>query len=384
MLQVLICSVLALSFICHVQYVAETNSIVKSANAQKAYYLYLYDQFVENDEVNGTLGKTSPFVYEKLGSVKQISGIGEVKNYLCSYEYQGKENNFLCYTYNQPLIENMKCPLQAGVWFNQYTGGDPAAIPIVVSGDTRLHIGDTLEMRISNPNSGDTQGMHCNVRVIGILNGLNYLYSFTAGGTRMGLGMLLEKDSSIVILPEERLEPSLRAASMDQLGRMLFVSGKSDAVFSSIKSLSLGNLADVSEMNRVTDADFDTFLISNGIVLLVLTFITAAGIGGGNSLQRMTNEKVFSVFYMVGASWKQCVRIELWRSLMIVGVPFAAFLLFYRLHIFDEFLPADAIITSATFLSVLIYIALLYAATSLYSMVSTARMNPVEVIRKWE
>ena len=378
-LQLLLCIAFLFTLISDIQFNSLTKKIVlNKMDLDNAYYIYLFDQFLKTSEDDTRTDE----VFNKLHTISEVVDIGEIKRLYCELENDNYNNNLQCYTYNKVLIDNMKCLLDKGNWFTEVQKNDNV-IPIVITKDVGFKLEDKIQFSI--PNGSNHELQIYNGIVIGILNDMNYMYDFGKGGSDMELETLMNKNSNTIIIPEYCIDKECFNNSTDSsIGKMVFVDNRSVNIEKKLKDLSIGSVADIEEMKINSKKKYDKFLLVNILALVVFTFITIAGIGGNNCFQRVTNEKNFSVYYMMGMSWGQCILIEIWRTILSIGIPYIVFLFLYITNNLGRFLQENSVVNFNTFLFIFIYITLLYIVTSIGSIVSIAKSNPVEIIRRWE
>lgn len=382
-IQLLLCMALLFTLICEIQFNLLANKIFNYTSINNAYYLYHFDQYLTENE---TSMKISNKVLDKLNSIEEITDIGDMKYYACNYKSKNINDNTNCYIYNKVLIDNMKCLLKEGIWFTEYdSNSTEKVIPLIACENMGVNLNDIIDINFPGRGRDISERKTYKGVVIGILNELNYLYDFGSGGTQIGLDSLIKKKNKIFILPEYYLDKSDIKDASDSLGRMLFVSNKSLDVKKKLTDLSIGIVKDTKDMSIVTAKEYKRLLFINGLVLIVFSLITMAGIGGNNGLQRLTNEKNFSIYYMTGLSWRNCIHIELWRTIIIIGVPYIIFIFLYLTNNLGQFYkPEVSVVNIYTFIAIFLYITLIYITTSLSSVLSLAKSNPVDVIRRWE
>ena len=380
-LQLLLCMALLFNIVSTVQFNLLNNKILSYSDINDDYYLFLYDQFASMPD--------RPEVFEKVAKkellkLDEISDIGEIKSLPIHYNNRNFDKSTQCYIYNQAIVDNMKCLLKKGIWFTEYKG-EANIVPLIVCEKMGIKLNDTIEFYFPNKGTDISKPYTYKGVVIGVLNDLDYVYSFSKGGTMMGLDTLMKKVEDTIIIPDFFIDEKIIKNADDYHGKMLFINDKSEELEQKINELSIGIVTDIKKMSDVTSKNLASFLVSNGLVFIIFSLITMAGIGGNNGLQRITNEKNFSIYYMLGLSWKRCIQIELWRTIIMIGLPYLIFcFLFLTNHLGVFYDPNSSVANSLTLIIILLYTTLMYIGTSLSSVLSLAKNNPVDIIRRWE
>lgn len=118
-----------------------------------------------------------------------------------------------------------------------------------------------------------------------------------------------------------------------------------------------------------------------GIMVLVLGFATFAGY---NFMQMLQKEKIYGVYYLCGASWKDCLQIQVLVDFITVGIPLSVTTVF--LSFVDYSNPASGSEYMLTWegFGIMASICLLtFLVTSLEGILRLQKKSPVAIIERW-
>lgn len=124
-------------------------------------------------------------------------------------------------------------------------------------------------------------------------------------------------------------------------------------------------------------------MITNGTAFLFFLILVLAGIGGNNAIQKIQNEKTFSIYYILGLTTGKCAQIEALRGLIIFVLSFIAAFIAYNIPQIRAVMSyGDIIINTLTFLFVFIYLILIYLISSVVFVYKVLKLNPIVLYRK--
>lgn len=118
------------------------------------------------------------------------------------------------------------------------------------------------------------------------------------------------------------------------------------------------------------------------ILLLVLGLATFAGY---NFMQMLQKEKFYGVYYLCGASWKDCVQIQLLVDGITLSIPLSAtMILLFLYEYFDAGTQFEEPLLSWEGFGIMAAICLLtFLLTSLEGILRLRKKSPVAIIEKW-
>jgi len=274
------------------------------------------------------------------------------------------------YMYNSKFVESFKLPLSKGRWFDQRTlDGQVVQLIIGTQLAKQYSLGSKLEFYILDRNQDriSVQGV-----VVGILGKDDYL--ITASGNQ--LTSIIKKNEDVIIMPEIA---KFNTHSFWEYGGF-FISSDDEAIRDMKK---LGYIVSteqlIQEYKKGSKEQSFTIL---GIGLMAF-LITLGGIGGLNALQVYYLERIFSIYYMLGARWRDCIFAVALKYIVLMIIPTIASL--FAVKLLGETILVNMLkLNSLVFVSSFLIIIFILMVTSYGQLMELSRKNPVQIIRRGE
>ena len=267
------------------------------------------------------------------------------------------------YGYNDTMIETARIPLKEGIWFSQAQPTDK--IPVLAI-DGQYQVGD--ELTFLHPRN------HTAIKaiVIGTIEDCTYIPTFNRSGTAdiATLSFFVSTPQFPLIVPYHcssipSFQEEMATDTSVERGKIINTGSQpaSEAVQNALKSY--GSSVSVERMAVQYRQEIRDHLLTNGIVLLVFSVLSVAGIGGANGIQYILNEKRFIIYYMLGLTQKKCMLIEALRSFSLVMSSFLITIFLYWVTPIRDLYASDSFqINAFTFLLIFLFLLMIYACTS--------------------
>ena len=262
------------------------------------------------------------------------------------------------YGYSEEIIRRLNIVPEQGAWFdidNSYQ-----AIPVIAIGE-QYKIGDILDCKGEQTVS---------LQIIAVLNRNQFIMYFerSASTGHSSISYLFGKPHAEFIIPYNcenipslKKEHVLNAFTQNSQILILPDNIKNEV---SDKIGQYGDITDFSDMKKNFIAENRNYFFVNGIVLIIFSMVTLAGIGGINSMMEIKNERRLTVCYILGMTKKKCMIIEGICFGIIISAGYILFLLLYFFIGYKFFLAENLVINKCTFVLILGYIILIYVITS--------------------
>ncbi|MGI6004789.1 MAG: hypothetical protein ACOX88_05185 [Christensenellales bacterium] len=219
-------------------------------------------------------------------------------------------------TYNNALTDTLVTPLSQGsFWDTSREYRHDEEIPIVVGYELKdmLSVGEAYTLQLQYDRQSDEPDLTLHVRVVGALHERNFSWYLSMIDYTLIEGISF--DNTDILMPKLQLpqgqEPYYYQASG---GIMLLEENVSTESFTQQMLEDLRNKGyDAQSVDKIIKDDRDRLLgsIANDLVMFIFLFIVSTtGIGGNNGLIRNQVSKYYGVAYIGGATWRQCVAID--------------------------------------------------------------------------
>lgn len=302
------------------------------------------------------------FVEEALENISFVESVGKV-GYNPDAFCNGKVCNFV--TYNDIIIKQYNPSLSTGHWLTEDLLQISDIIPAVVSADMGLHIGDTVNVSITK---------NCSVKIFvqGILKKpTQYLLPDSFADPEYFRADMIISNAPAVIVSAEQIE-SLSAIGCDspilseiQYAQSCFIFSNEeyDTILASDEIQRLGSITPVLNIISRYKSSINDLIIGQMIIFAVFLFLSITGVISSNVIQNYENQRTFTIYYLLGMSWKQNIEIEFLRNSLIVlmTILFCCFL--GKIGVFPLYwLNKTRVVVF--FIIVLLYVSILFAVVS--------------------
>lgn len=369
-LQTVITILLLIGLIGKLQMISAAKNVTDAFQNQNAIYFTEYACYRENlPDLTQLFAKKADTASAK---------IGEITDLLLKTE---KGETIVAYGYNDVMINEASVPLKEGIWFDQaHTSG---LIPVIAVG-RQYPVG--LELSFLHPIR------HTTVKavVIGIIDEDTYLPTFNRSGTSdiATLSFFVSTPQFPLIVPYQcanipSFQKEITADTSAERGRIIITGGQPalDAAQSLLKPY--GSTVGIDQMALQYHQEIRDHMTTNGIVLLIFSILSIAGIGGVNGMQYLLNERRFVIYYMLGFTQKKCVLTEALRSFILILSSFLITVFLYWCTPVRSLYDSDGFyINAVTFLLIFLFLMILYACSSVAFCLKLGRTDLIQNYQK--
>ena len=360
-LQTTITILLLALIIGRIQITYKTADIADTFTGLNAYYFMRYQYISPSLNIADVL-KQNGLIDFAMG---EIGNLGFIDN---------NDTHISAMGYNDTIIESCNPKLSNGLWFTDSKCENTPAIAVNNSYD----VGDIITVKNSFDNSEYA------LEVIGCLRNDEYVISFDRSASRgaSSLEHFISNPRVDLIVPfSSETYNSISKTSNPDFAR----------IENSLATLILPNIVYtdenitriLSQFGHVTNIDnmltnyeksvqFELMIFTT--LCTVFTLLTLVGLGGNNGIQSMLNEHQYIIYYMLGATQRKCVFIEVIRACMIISFSYI-FALSISSLLPSVFAIAAGKSNTIKWLIILLYLALVFLLTSGVFLYQLGRRN---------
>nr|WP_122012218.1 hypothetical protein [Maliibacterium massiliense] len=396
-LQVLLCSLVFTRLAGTLQFnLAQYRLTAKSFGAEGAYVAWRADESsFSHGGADGTFafGAYNRKVEETCAAAAQAAGAADVilpAKMLPRLDYALADGSTLYDTrtllYPAALADALALPLSAGArWDSARAYSVTDEIPVIVSPvlATQLPLGSTAALRAPHAqlmNAHYPQDLALRVRVVGVLDAHNTYWD--CAGLDYSLLGALSYEGNVLLMPDLALASDAQLGFYQMTGAVLrFMDDENARAFVQAQQ----DPAHAQTLDALRRADLTGILQAskNDAILAAILFVIAlTGIGANNALARFTNEKAYGVYFMGGATWRQCVWMDALRSLLLIAPPGAGAVVCQALR-YGGRPDARFVCDAGTVLMVFAMLALIYLLSALGFILETRKRQPIDILRRW-
>jgi hypothetical protein len=244
-----------------------------------------------------------------------VDSIGRV--YMSTVTYNNMKCNLAIY---DDAITNHYLPeLQAGQWLSDTRLPDETILPTVVSGDVGLKLGDTIDLPLPT-------GVISHLKVTGILKTpTQYLYpAGWASPKYFSSKMVINQQPVFIISKTPSIDASRLESPLGQpAAKNLFVFLNDDAQAADIETAmrswrKYGETTLMASLIEYYIQETNTLIYGGLSMFLVFLSLAATTVLNNCLTQSMFNQRLFTIYYLVGMDWKKGAVIEILRIAIII------------------------------------------------------------------
>lgn len=243
---------------------------------------------------------------EKLIEEPNISKVGKADVLSCAIG----EQEFYLGIYNEDLIDMYGPLMSEGSWFSRDMD-TLQGVPGVVSADTGLSTGDRVEVFVE-PNAV------IDMQVIGVLaTPTQYLLPT---GMSDSIDALISQQP-VVLLNGATVPCLAQGAANNSFGtNALFVLTDLSKEQLIEKYNQYGYIQSINQMVERFVADSNELMICESFLLALFCVLAAIVILATEVMHYMSCRKKYTIYYLLGMQWKECVKIELIRHVLLIAI----------------------------------------------------------------
>lgn len=276
--------------------------------------------------------------------------------------------------YSDFIIERARIKTDRGTWFTDKTCN---VVPLIAVG-SRYSVGQQITF------SDGTKG-----EVIGAIAKDSYVVSFQASASsgNASLRDLISVPSAIDLIAPFQSEKFMSfpahviSNELTEQSQIIAVENTQEQRHI-VKTLNkYGDVSSIEQMIKNFDSENKNYFLINGIIFFVFTILTIVGIGGLNGIWSVENENVYTIMYMLGLHTKTCMLVEAINTFTVVGVSYLVFFLLSH-WLAKSILPEGVHCGKGIWMAILVYFLLIYALTSVSSIVKAGKRNLMELYKR--
>lgn len=264
-------------------------------------------------------------------------------------------------------------PLSAGEWFDpQWDESQGYQALVSTTLLDRFQIGETYTIPAQGSNF-TAKDVPVTVKIIGVLSRDNYSYP---SSVPLGNDFLEYGFYGLVVCAEDPEE--FAGGCSSTFGDSGYIAGQ---VSEEMPRYTITPVTQkLQEFTERQYADSASYVLLGGIVIALALF----GICCSTIIKTGYDTKRYAIMSFCGARWRDCVQIELWKSLTIYLTSTAAVsvLLWVVIPLQNAQSSNQVNLSPAAFWMGIAAAFLLYIPASLWKVWHTARQNPIEVIKE--
>jgi len=338
--------------------------------------MWRYDNYIldiaKDMELNNSYYSNDGFELSDSGEL-QIGEIRKVFGQLGEMD----QSNLEIMLYNDVIAENIRLPLSRGIWFDEYNGSE---VPIIINyryaKEYSIESNDMIDIRLEYTDSEILSDESVRCEVIGIMDKMGYYLSFSAAGNYLMWNNLLKQNESVAIIMSDEIQGQI------QSGRMIFLEDLDNDSHQILDSLD--DRTYITSVEQITENSKKVLYdkLETQIAMWFLVFaLSLASLMSNNMMEKIFEEKEFTVYYMLGLDWKKCIAIEILRSVLQIVISFIiAFVLLGLTHGENNY--KTIIIDQYNYLISIIAVAVVYIFSSFWTLRELYKTDPIELIRR--
>lgn len=243
-----------------------------------------------------------------------VDGVGSTKTSIISIG----ANTYSGIFYNSEIIKNYHPELKEGVWINQRISGEYQAVDVVVSAEIGLKVGDEADVEID--------GKKCAVRICGILAEPTQYFCPTGSASPKHFSAdAVIGNEPVMIFPQAHFEKTSNKNIIKDLraeqNLMIFFKQNTQETDELEAIRHWNRFGEITPMQSIISNYISKTnkLISGGLITFcVFLLLAMASVLSNQVIQTMHNRYLFTVYYLVGMSWKQIALTEAIRLSVLV------------------------------------------------------------------
>lgn len=260
---------------------------------------------------------------------------------------------------SEDFINNIEQPDIVGEWFAE---NDNKVLPAVVSNSMshKYKVGNTYKI-----NAG---GEKIHIYISGALKS-DYMFLPPKGESD-----IIQQDKKLIMI-KQNIVPNNRKHILTA-----YIKGNVDDAVNRLNKLGVQNIISVSSAK---ENDSQIQLQQNCVPILLtvaVVFMCIAGFASYNVLSIVQKEKQFAVFFLTGATKRDCVIVQLIEDIITIIVPMIiSFLVLFIL----KFQGLESAFCNVGIVISVVLCVIIFFATSLGGILKLTKREPIEIIRQW-
>lgn len=385
--------------------------VIMTAIKYFGYNYFLFGDFKEKDAIFASFGgdlsveagEVSQEYINELELLKQIDGITVeqiYKGYNLKNEKSKSSQNISSYIYQDKTSAAMKLNLKEGEQLCDADIRDGAYPVIVPEGSVyaeKYKSGETFELFIPADINGDNTSSNEEMQPLSfyVCGVLKYPYRIYYNNY-VDVPMIIEDviisqyDVNFMLIRDMKTEDGTAISDkIDFCMPSAFIiyfddsatAGEREAAISIIESKC--NTVSYKKLLSLGYINYSEGMGDYTVAMIVLALLSIVGISGINLFLAESLKQEYALYFMCGAKWSTCIKIDALKSLFIVLFP-AVFGAAVGCFIMLSDTWTKYFIDINTAIYTVLFIAMIYLASSLYFLIKLKKTRPIDNIRLME
>ena len=368
-LQIFLSAILILTLLCKLESISEKKKLTSICKGKNMYYFtlapYMEDEKVDMSDIYSSIDKGF-----EVGTITDL--------YVENIEDEGRPNGLT--GFSDSLIKDFTLSLEEGEWFSFSKSYNN--IPTVVIGK-KYKVGEIIildehkdiKLEIIGRMSPKEYGLEFNS--CGNDGNTSYDHLFTKAEELHNF-IIPYKSEHFKCIEEEDLDMNVK-----HLGEIVvFPENVSEnKIVSTLENY--GVISNIDDLEKNFEEDNEQFLFTNGVVLLIFTLLTIAGIGGINCMINIRNQKNYVIYYIYGMSNKQLALLEIGRVGFVMLISSACMIAVVKhTKVRDWVLSEGGNLTLDKYLVVIGFMIVIFTITTIPFVYKLYKSNLIEMYKQ--
>lgn len=289
-----------------------------------------------------------------------------------------KNRGFSALGYCDSIISVSQFKLSEGVWFHKYKGKN---IP-VISADSDYQTGDMIELK--------RNGKICKLEVIGCMDRNAYILNFH-GSSSFEMGhldsLVSHPDVQLIVPYYSNKYLSVSEQYLDycesSISKIVLIPDEDTAKQFIDQCREYGSISSIETMEKNYNNKLRDDFIVNGVVFIVFVILSIVGLVGFNGIQSAIYEKSYIIYYLLGCTHSQCVKIEVLKNILMLGISYIiVWVIREKSDIFAYSVRDLAVIDRKTIALTFLFLFLICFTTTIGYIKKLARKNLVAAYKQ--
>lgn len=359
-----------------IQYLNSLNNFAEKAEINNAAY-FSYNSIMGREIVEKRdmelVQQISSIVKDDLGNFKEEFLIST-----CTALDPETGIRFPMDIYEGDFGDKIQYKLSDGAWFN-----NDAINHVVISKDLSkfYKVGEHVPVTVYDYTS---KRYEITLEIVGVIDS-DYVFNFNRSGNSLGLDSIVVPYESLMIAGKLTDKNGDVIYGNPSLGRLIFTNTKetNNQIFSDWQDkLKLyGNLSAIEYMKETTNELNKSKLFEQFAIEFIVLLLAVSGIGANNFLTMLMKRKEFSIYFLCGLRWKNCLMLSTFKNLFTILIPsLLAFIVIKFQAASDDYF--NSVIDMGNFAICLVVIFIIYLLTAIPMYIKMRNESPVEMFRK--
>lgn len=367
------------------QFLNYFENIFEASGLKNVFYLTtsLFEPEIENIDEQITISRE---IDDKINTIPHIRSYSYTMNFdihLDRLRNKGfKETRLI--TYDNYISNKVVLPLSEGDWYAKHQIKENI-YPAVIGGSASkvYSVGDTIQCNVEDISG---KGYKIRLLVTGKLKEPAYILNFSTGGSKVSYDYFFNRYEN-VILSNKLVDPQgNEIKNFKSHCRMIVIDNKADKNSLQQCRDTLSNFGNVSSLDEIKE--YSTVVIKSKLerqwsANTFLLFLVFVGMIGSNILFVYRQMDEYSIYYLCGLKWSNCIIIVFYNVLTISLVAFLFAFAFISTPLLSEKLLLNTIINMTNTIICIILVILIVTTSTILPLLKLRKSSPVTLLRRF-